>query len=709
MVTHEQRYTQQHPCPICGGNGSEHPHCHGFISDGGEWARCTRSDGTDGAVLDEKCSPSAYKYHREDGGSYRAWTKTPPMGQTPRTKAISAPTRNVPKADTKTHPRLASRRVYAYSDTEGIEAVRDVVGGKKQCYPRVRDDTGAPWRDGTGIAPKERIYHRADLTARPDEPVHVVEGEECVEALSEAGVLAISWRGGSGQVRQAIPQIVAAVRGRDVVLLPDADDPGRSAMRDIAMAVRDVAHTVRVVNLYDDESGRDIEDWLYKGHLVDELLVLVAATPAYEPPDADGLDALPDPSPDGWQPVADSWPAPLGEEAFHGLAGKIVRTIAPHTEADNGALLMQLLIALGDCIGRSPYFMAEADHHGLNLFGVLVGETAKGRKGTSWGHIRRIFERVDPEWMTRVVDGLSSGEGLIEEVRDPRHDPKDGSVIEQGATDKRLLIQSPEFAAVLQVQRRDATTLPSVLRNAWDGNTLRVMTRKNPLTATGAHVAIIGHITRDELLRLTDDTSATNGYLNRFMWFAVRRSQYLPFGGKLSDTDLFPLIQRLTDVVAFARTMGEMRRDAEADALWAEVYPDLTEPGTGMVGAIMGRAEPIVMRLACLYALLDTSNVIHASHLLAALAVWAYSAESVKWIFGDRLGDPMADEVLRVLRITPDGMTRTQINDHFGGHRQAKRITTALRMLEGQRMARCVREETAGRPVERWFASRGVK
>src|SRR5262249_1032754 len=36
------------------------------------------------------------------------------------------------------------------------------------------------------------------------------------------------------------------------------------------------------------------------------------------------------------------WPT-LAQEAFHGLAGTIVNTIAPHSEADPVALLMQLL------------------------------------------------------------------------------------------------------------------------------------------------------------------------------------------------------------------------------------------------------------------------------------------------------------------------------------------------------------------------------
>ncbi|MEW6229964.1 MAG: hypothetical protein AB1700_18055, partial [Bacillota bacterium] len=72
------------------------------------------------------------------------------------------------------------------------------------------------------------------------------------------------------------------------------------------------------------------------------------------------------------------WPDPPVPEAFYGLAGDIVRTIEPHTEADPVALLVQFLVAFGNAVGRGPHFVAEADRHGLNLFACLVGATAKG-------------------------------------------------------------------------------------------------------------------------------------------------------------------------------------------------------------------------------------------------------------------------------------------------------------------------------------------
>ncbi|MGC8489900.1 MAG: hypothetical protein ACP5QO_17000, partial [Clostridia bacterium] len=113
------------------------------------------------------------------------------------------------------------------------------------------------------------------------------------------------------------------------------------------------------------------------------------------------------------------YPPSVSQAVFYGLAGDVVRTLGPASEADPMALLVQFLVAFGNAIGRGPFFIVEADPHYTNEMAVLVGETAKGRKGTSWGHIRSLFAEVDPEWVTeRISQGLVSGEGLIWTVRD---------------------------------------------------------------------------------------------------------------------------------------------------------------------------------------------------------------------------------------------------------------------------------------------------
>lgn len=46
--------------------------------------------------------------------------------------------------------------------------------------------------------------------------------------------------------------------------------------------------------------------------------------------------------------VDEPWPALPHEDAFHGVAGDIVRLIEPHSEADPVALLLQLLVVMGN-------------------------------------------------------------------------------------------------------------------------------------------------------------------------------------------------------------------------------------------------------------------------------------------------------------------------------------------------------------------------
>src|SRR5262249_36013415 len=153
------------------------------------------------------------------------------------------------------------------------------------------------------------------------------------------------------------------------------------------------------------------------------------------------------------------------------------------------------------------------------------------------------------------------------------------------------------------------------------------------LKATGAHISILGHITKQELLRDLDSTSAANGFGNRFLWICVRRSKCLPKGGRHPEEELAPLVDRLQAALEAARRIGLMERDADAEAIWEEVYPELSEGKPGLMGAMIARAEAQVMRLALLYALLDGSDIIRREHMLAALAVWEYYEASARFIF----------------------------------------------------------------------------
>ena len=98
-----------------------------------------------------------------------------------------------------------------------------------------------------------------------------------------------------------------------------------------------------------------------------------------------------------------------------------------------------------------------------------------------------------------------------------------------------------------------------------------------------------------------------------------------------------------------------MRWGDSARPLWVERYPSLSEGAPGLLGAVTSRSEAQVLRLACVYALMDSSVAIELEHLKAALAVWDYAEASARYIFGDATGDPVADSIEEMLTGAPEG------------------------------------------------------
>ena len=407
------------------------------------------------------------------------------------------------------------------------------------------------------------------------------------------------------------------------------------------------------------------------------------------------------------------WPA-MDQEAYHGLAGDVVRTIEPHTEADPVAILVQVLTNVGNIIGRCPYYQVESDYHRANLFCVLVGQSSKARKGTSAGRVHAVVGPVDEQWLdSRVKGGLSSGEGLINEVRDEvkKWNGKDGTweVVDPGVSDKRLMVYEPEFAGALVAADRHGNLLSQIIRKAWDGGKLETLTKGSQLSATSPHISIVGHITAEELRARLTRTDAANGFANRFLFVLVKRSKELPFGGALGDDVIAELNSRFKAAVEIATRVGRVNWSTSGADEWASVYGALSAGQAGLLGAVTSRAEAQVPRIALIYALLDWQTQIGVAHLRAALAVWEYCEASAAFIFGDSLGDEVADDILRALQLAGGaGLTRTAIRDHLGRNRSADRIGAALALLMNKGKATAEIQDSGGRPTEVWFASEGA-
>ena len=338
--------------------------------------------------------------------------------------------------------------------------------------------------------------------------------------------------------------------------------------------------------------------------------------------------------------------------------------------------------------------MVGATRHTLNLFVVLVGESSKARKGTSWNQISRLFAEVDPAWTeNRVTSARLTARGLI-------------GIMGQTAGDRRLLVLAEELASVLHTMGRSRSQLSPLLRCAWDSGTLRMLDRDRLVQASGGHLSLIGHITQRELAESLHRTEAHNGFANRCLWALAQRSQCLPDGGNVDPQELSAIARRLTRALEWTQRQPEIpfRRDPAASELWNDHYADLSQAKSRLHGAATGRAEAQVLRLSALYAALDCSSLIRLPHLQASLALWDYCSYSAATLFGACVGDSIADRIHEALHATENGLTREQIRMLFHGRVGTGSIDQALEKLSSLQLVTSLYVTGRGRPTTVWSA-----
>ena len=250
---------------------------------------------------------------------------------------------------------------------------------------------------------------------------------------------------------------------------------------------------------------------------------------------------------------------------------------------------------------------------------------------------------------------------------------------------------------------REGNTLSSLIRDAWDKGDLRTLTRNCPLKATAAHISIVGHITQAELSRYLTATDAVNGFANRFLWIAVRRSKLLPLGGRIHQTEVEPLTTRLEAAVrtcaqarrsstdtGVSRTMG--RRVPQADSFAART-PGISHKPSGGARTTAGfdlrnaRQKPCdqVMPPQGSARCLGLCHEVRHIHLRRARRRQRRRCHSGG------------------ARSAKDGLTRDEIrNQVFNRNTPSHRISQKLKFLTAQGLAKSSRVSSgkAGRPSE---------
>jgi Bifunctional DNA primase/polymerase, N-terminal/Protein of unknown function (DUF3987) len=412
----------------------------------------------------------------------------------------------------------------------------------------------------------------------------------------------------------------------------------------------------------------------------------------------------------------DTWPAPPGSAAFYGLPGRVVELVDPFTEGDPVAVLAQFLATFGVAIGEPdvmsphPYFPIGAVKHSPRIFVGIIGRSALARKGDSWAPVEYLMTRADESLRDRILGGFGSGEALVYAVRDPikKEVEKDGKrfmkTIDEGVEDKRLLVMETELARLLVAVGRENSTVSQYIRDAFDGRPLRNLVKGNPAQAPIHHIGVIGHSTSEELRgRLTED-QVRNGFGNRFIWLAVQRSKTLSRPSPFKGDAVAKMIRLISDRLAVARQIEEMNFAPSAEAVWDQMYDELGYERHGWIGVLTDRSQPIVLRLAMIYALTDGATSILPEHLQAARALWDYSARSVQFIFGRTTGNVLADRILEALEEGP--LTTSEISVVvFNKNIAALQLHTALAVLEARGLVvkqKVRTTEGRGRSAVRW-------
>ena len=190
---------------------------------------------------------------------------------------------------------------------------------------------------------------------------------------------------------------------------------------------------------------------------------------------------------------------------------------------------------------------------------------------------------------------------------------------------------------------------------------------------------------------------------NRFLFACVRRSKVLPFGG--GEIEIGPLADSNRCTARQDRCPRRAARDLDRRgrrSSGARCTPPCPRASPACSAPSPRGPRRKCIRLALLYTLLDHSAFLERHHVEAALAVWRYCEDSARFVFGDSLGDDTADTILRALKDTPAGLTRTEISALFARHVETADIARALQALKARGLAHCRAESTAGRAAERW-------
>ena len=167
--------------------------------------------------------------------------------------------------------------IYDYTDEKGetlFQTVRFIPKDFRQRRPDGRG--GWEWSlKGVRLVP----YRLPEVLKASC--VFIVEGEKDVDNLRKIGLTATCNPMGAGKWHAEWSKLF---EGKEVVILPDLDEPGRKHAFDVGKKLYGHALHIKIPALPQKTGIKDVSDWLKHGGTKTELLSLVKDSPEWRPP-----------------------------------------------------------------------------------------------------------------------------------------------------------------------------------------------------------------------------------------------------------------------------------------------------------------------------------------------------------------------------------------------------------------------------------------
>ncbi len=536
-------------------------------------------------------------------------------------------------AGLSSQPGRQEMEAYDYTDETG-KLLFQTIRYEPKDFRQRRPDGNGGW-----------IYNLTDVRKVPYKlpsilksvSVIIVEGEKDADNLGRIGFTASCCPMGAGKWK---PEYNEHFRDRDVVIIPDNDEPGRKHSRDVANSLKGIARTLKILDLEGLAEKEDVTDWIERRYeegkddseVRAELLSLIEDTPGFVEKQK--------------EPPADIFSFP--KQVISGVAGDFADLYSQYLESPPEFFYFSFLTCLGSFFSDRLTSETEIAPQ-PRFYAILIGESADDRKSTAAAKTIDFFRETFTDRF-HVCYGVGSAEGLQKRLED--------------ATPSRLLLFFDEFKSFVGKCRIEASILLPCVNTLFESNRYESQTKKTSIYLEDAYLSILAATTKATFDSMWTSSFTDIGFTNRLFLVPGRGKRKHAMPRQIPESLKTGIKIALGELMALVSKEMIMRITNEGRELYEEWYGKLEQ------SVHAKRVDTIALRLLPLLAINDKKKQIDRETVEKAIAISNWQLEVRKEL------DPIdADNEIAKM----EGNIRRQLRKQSLRKRELKQNTNAYK------------------------------